>query len=168
MVATIFTTPLAQVVLVFVLVFVIIFAMLQKSKVFGEGKKQIDAMVALVAGLIVTSVGYAIDLISNLIPFMAVVLVIILVFMLLFGSLYDKDFKLKGWMISAFGLLIFIALAIAVLYYTGSWDYLADLFSGGDGSGIITNVIFIVIIIGAIVAVIYGATPASGGDKKKD
>ena len=39
-------------ILPFVLVFTIVFAVLQKSKIFGDDKKQIDSIVALVFGLI--------------------------------------------------------------------------------------------------------------------
>ena len=70
-------------VLPFLLVFVVIFAILQKSKILGDEKKQIDAIVALVIGLIVISFGYATGVIVSLIPFLAVSAIIILVFLLL-------------------------------------------------------------------------------------
>ena len=42
-----------EVILPFLLVFAVVFAILQKTKILGEGKKQIDAIVSLVIGLIV-------------------------------------------------------------------------------------------------------------------
>src|SRR3989338_5371997 len=96
--STIFSTPLAQMALVFVLVFTIVFAILQKSKILGDGKKQIDALVALSIALLVISVAYALKIISGLAPFLAVGLVIILVFMLLTGMVSKGALELKsGW-----------------------------------------------------------------------
>ncbi len=164
---TLFSSPLGQTVLVFVLVFVGIFAILQKSKVFGDGKKQIDALVAVAMALIVASVGYAIDLISNLVPVMAVALVIILVFMILYGSVHEKELKLPNGIKYAFGVVIFIAVAIAVLYFTPAWNYLMDIFSGGEGSAIFMNLIFIAVIIGAIAAVLAGSKSNNASAKKE-
>ncbi len=163
---TLFSSPLGQTVLVFVLVFVGIFAILQKSKVFGEGKKQIDALVAVAMALIVASVGYAIDLISNLIPVMAVALVIILVFMILFGAVHKDALDLPKSVRYAFGIAIFIAVAIAVLYFTPAWDYLMDMVSGGEGSAIFMNILFILVVVGVIAAVLSGSKSSSGGAKK--
>ena len=85
---TIFSSELGQVTLIFVLVFTMVFAVLQKAKVFGDGKKQIDALIGLAVALIVISAGYATDIISQLIPFLAITLVIILIFMVLIGFLF--------------------------------------------------------------------------------
>lgn len=165
-VQTLFNSPLGQTVLVFVLVFVGIFAILQKSKIFGEGKKQIDALVAVAMALIVASVGYAIDLISNLVPVMAVALVVILVFMILFGAVHEKELKLTDGVRTAFGVAIFILVVIAVLYFTPAWDYILDVVSGGEGSSILMNIVFIAVVVGAIVAVLKGTK--SGSEKPKE
>ncbi len=166
MVTTIFTTPLAQTVLVFVLVFVTVFAVLQKSKVFGDGKKQIDAFVALAVGLIVTSVSYAIDFISKLVPFMAVVLVVILVLLILLGSLHQEGkFELPKSVMWTFGVAAVIAVVGAVLKITNAWDYIYYV-AVSDESGVVSNVIFIVIIIAAIVGVMTGSNSGGGKDKK--
>lgn len=166
-VQTLFNSPLGQTVLVFVLVFVGIFAILQKSKIFGEGKKQIDALVAVAMALIVASVGYAIDLISNLVPVMAVALVVILVFMILFGAVHEKELKLTDGVRTAFGVAIFVLIAIAVLYFTPAWDYVRDIASGGDGSNVLMNIIFIAVVVGAIIAVLKGTKSSGGGGKKE-
>ena len=49
----IFSNPFfTEMLLPFLLVFVVVFAILQKSKILGDGKAQIDAIVGLVIGLI--------------------------------------------------------------------------------------------------------------------
>ena len=41
-----------ETILPFLLVFTLVFAVLQKSKILGDNKKQIDAIVSLVVGLL--------------------------------------------------------------------------------------------------------------------
>jgi hypothetical protein len=155
------------VILPFLLIFAVVFAVLQKTKILGDGKRQVDAIVALVIGLIVVSFGYSTGIIVNLIPFMAVVLIVILIFMLLYGMIFrEGQFKIEGGMRTAFGVLIAGAVLIAVLVVSGTWGSVLSYFygiGGGSGSGLSSNVIFIVIIIVAVVAVMWGGggKPAS-------
>ena len=162
-VGTIFSNPLAvQAIFPFLLIFVLVFAILQKSEILGKGKKQIDALIALVMGLIVISFGYAVYIINNLIPFLAVALVIILVFMLLLGSFFKSgEFNIPGWLKVVFGIIIFIALTITVLVLTGAWDYLSTKFVGDSGGSILANVIFIVLIIAVGAAFWFGGDSSS-------
>jgi hypothetical protein len=156
---TILSSPFfVNAILPFLLVFVVVFAILQKSEILGKGKKQIDALVALVIGLIVISFGYATGIIVNLVPFLAVAAVIILVFMILYGMIFKEgEFSMGKGLKIGFGILIGIAVVIAVLVATGAWYYLLDvIFYSGDGSAIFTNVIFIAVIVGAIAVVIWG------------
>ena len=155
---TILSSPIfLELVLPFLLVFTIVFAILQKTKVLGDGKKQIDAIVALVVGLIAISFGYATGIIISLIPFLAVSAVIILVFMMLYGMVYkDGNFEMSKGLRITFGIVIGIAVIIVVLVATGFWDYLYNLFFlGGEGDSIISNIIFLVVVIVAIAAVIF-------------
>jgi peptidoglycan/LPS O-acetylase OafA/YrhL len=161
-VETIFSSPLGQTALVFVLVFTLLFALLQKSKILGDGKKQTDALISLAIALLVISVGYAMDIITTLIPFLAVGLVIILVFLLLWGSFYHGNLETSKGVKIAAGIIALIAVVVAVLYITGAWDYLRDWIVLGN-SGAFGNIVLVVIVIIAIVVVM-----ASGGEKKKD
>jgi hypothetical protein len=155
-----------EVVLPFLLVFVVIFAILQKTHIFGEGKKQIDALVALIVGLIVISFGHATGVIISLIPFLAVTAIIILVFMILYGMMYkEKGFELHKGIKIGVGIAVAIALIVAVLVATGGLWVLIDLFySSGRGSEIFTNVIFIAIVIAAIAVVLWGGKKPGSSD----
>lgn len=146
---TIFSSYLGQTVLAFLLVFTIVFAILQKSEILGKGKKQIDALVALAVGLIVISFGYAQDFITRLIPFLGVSLVVILVFMILLGAFFKEgEFGLGKGVQIALGILIVIALVIAILFITDSWGSISDFFS--RSSSFVTNLIFIIVIVAAV------------------
>ncbi len=154
MVDTVFSNPLfMEIILPFILVFTVMFAILQKSGILGKGKKQVDAIVSLVVALIVISFGKATGIIINLMPILAVALVVVLVFMILFGSLFGEELKLHKGIKIAGGILAAIVVAVAVLYNTGAWDWLINLFSGGSNA-LTTNVIFVVLVVAAIAVVI--------------
>lgn len=168
---TIFSSPIFfQTILPFLLIFALVFAILEKSKILGENKHQVNAVVSIVIGLIVISFGYAVYMINSLLPFMAVGLVIILVFMIMVGALYvgGEEFKLaKGVKYAVMG-IIAAAVVVAVLYFAGAWDYLYRVVTGGEtGTTILTNVIFVVLIAAAIVAVLVGGGKAKDKDKDK-
>ena len=169
MVETILSSPLfSGAVLPFILIFTVVFAILQKSKILGDGKKQIDALVALVVGLITITFANAVGIINYLLPFLAVSIVMILVFLILVAMVAggEKGFELhKGfkWTIM---ILAFIAVVIAGLILTGAWDYLAYQFNGPGGSSLFTNIVFIAIIAGAALFVFFGDKKSE--DKSKD
>lgn len=165
MAPTIFSSQIfMQVVLPFLLVFTIIFAILQRTKILGEGKARIDAITSLVIALIVVAYGYATDIIVTLMPFLAVSAIIILVFMILYGFIASGE---KGVDFSKFkipfGVIIGIAIIAAVLISTGYWNTVVGWFTGNNSNALVTNIIFIAIIIGAI-AIVVG----KGKDKKRE
>ena len=160
----IFSSSLGQAILAFLLVFTVVFAVLQKSEILGKGKRQIDALVALAIGLIVISVGSAMNFIQQIIPFMVIALVILLVFMLLLGMLFKEGaFDTPGWVKIVFGIIIFIAVVIAVLIFSGGWDFVAGWFT--SGSNVVSNIVLVVIIILAIIVAYFGG---GSSDKKKE
>ncbi|MEK6927524.1 MAG: hypothetical protein AABX11_03765 [Nanoarchaeota archaeon] len=154
-VISLLTTSLAQSVFVFILLFTLVFGILQKSKLFGEDKRQVDALIALAIALLVISVGYALDIITRLVPFLAVGLVIILAFILLIGLFYKDKFEAEdGIKYTVMG-IAFLALTFAVLYFTGAWDYLTVLWND-PSSNIIGNVVIVLVLIGVFLLVWFG------------
>lgn len=164
MVETILSSPFVRdLVLPFLLVFAIVFAILQKSEILGKGKKQTDAIIALVVGLLVVAVGSVTDIINNLIPILAVGLVVLLAFFLLWGFAFKEGaFEIHKNVQWAVGGIAAIVVAVAVLYYTGGLEYLKGL-TGGSSSSWVTNILFIALIIIAV-AVVVGF----GGGKSKE
>jgi hypothetical protein len=155
MVETILSSPFfSEIVLPFLLIFTVAFAVLQKSEVLGKGKKQTDALISLAIALIFVSVGKAVGIVNNLVPFLAVALVVILAFLLLFGSFFSSgDIAGSKPLKIILGIVAAVAVAIAVIYYTGVWDWVKDIFEG-EGSSIATNIVFIVLIAAAIAVVV--------------
>ena len=157
-----------NVALPFLLIFVLVFAVLQKSKLLGDDKRQIDALIALAIALIVIAFSWATDIITLLMPFLAVSLVVILVVMLLLGMVNkegeDWDKMFPGWFRMILGIVIVIAVIIAVVVATGQWDLVFGyLFEDGNPTNALVNIIFLAIIVGAVVAVVLSG---KGGKKE--
>lgn len=143
-------------ILPWILVFVLIFAILEKSQLLGEGKRQINAILSAVVGLILLAVPYSRDIINQIVPFMVILAVILFVFLLLYGFVSgqkaDKDLLGKGVKIGL-GIAIGIAILIAVLVITDYWNDVID-YLGSSNTG--ANIIFIIIAAAAVVAVLAG------------
>ncbi|OGJ12139.1 hypothetical protein A3K62_00235 [Candidatus Pacearchaeota archaeon RBG_16_35_8] len=143
----------------FLLVFFIVFAVLEKTKVLGEDTRQLNAMVAFVIGLIFVGAIYPKIVVGNLILFLTVSLIVVFVFLLLWGFVMGEGIKMDSNPVKyASGALIFIAVAAAVLWTTGAWDNVYSfLFQRNWSKEFWTNVIFILVIVGALGAVIKTA-----------
>lgn len=161
----IFENPFfTEMLLPFLLVFVVVFAILQKSKVLGEGKAQIDSLVAMVIGLIVIGVEQPREIIVNLMPWMAVGVAVILVFLILYGFVAGdlSGQKTPQWMKITFGILAGLFTLGVVLYVTGLGVFLTGMVSGsGD---LWMNVLIILLVIGAMVVAVVSGKPKKSGE----
>ena len=143
-------------ILPFVLVFTLIFAILQKTQLLGEGKKQNDSLVALVIGLILIAFPFARDIVVKLMPFLAVSIAILLVFMLGYGFIYQGKVEMHKWLKISLLIIFGLALITAVLFITGDWNSVYNFVFGGDSGGFWINILLVIIMAGAIVAVLKG------------
>jgi len=136
----------SQFILPFLLVFFIVFAILERTKLFGEAKKQLNALTALVIGLIFVGAIYPKIVVENMILFLTVAIVIIFVILLLWGFIFgdEKGFKPATWMKWVLGIIAGIASIVAILWATGWNTTLAGFLSGQ--SQIWTNIAFVVVI----------------------
>lgn len=154
-----------QFILPFLLIWTITFALLQKTKILGEDKQQLDAIVAFVIGLIFVSAVFPKVVVSNLILFLTVSIIVMFVGLLLWGFISGGEIKTdflshKGLRWFA-GIGIFIVVIIAVFWATGIWDDIVNLlFKQSWSSGLWTNVSFIVVIAVALAVVLIGAGKA--------
>jgi len=113
----IFTNPIfSEMILPFLLVFVLVFAILQKSKILGEDKAQVDALISLVIGLILITVPFARDVVVNLMPWLAIGLAVMLVFMLLYGFVAGESASGQKWQKIVFGIIIGVFVTGIVSY----------------------------------------------------
>ena len=144
-----------EIILPWLLVFVLFFAILEKTNVLGEGKKQINAIISGIIALILLLFPFARDIINELIPLMVIAVVVIFVFLLLYGfaSGDKKGDPLNKATKITFGVIIAIFVIAATLYVTETWEPLWDFLSEGT---IGTNILFIVLAAAAVIAVLMG------------
>lgn len=143
-------------ILPFLLVFFIVFAVLEKTKVFGDDKKQINALIAFVIGLIFVGVAYPKEVVSNMILFLSVALVVMFVVLILWGFVYGQTPKIEStflkWLI---GIVVVVGVILAVLWATGVQGGIFHFLFGQSWSETFwTNLVFIVLVGIALAVVI--------------
>jgi len=127
-----------DVVLPLLLIFSIVFAILEKTRVFGEEKiggepqtrKNINAMVAFVAGFFVVASAQLVGTIHKLIADVSLVLVTFVMFMILLGVFSkDEGLVLKGGWRTTFMIIAFVSITLIFMNALGwlqlLWEYLA-------------------------------------------
>ena len=142
----------------FLLVFIIVFALLEKTKILGSDKKQLDALVAFAIGLIFVAFVFPVQVVNNLVLFLTVALITVFVGLLLWGFITGGEAKLENKTVKViFGIVIVIVVIGAMLwatgFYTPVWDW---LFKQDWSNTFWTNVTFIVAIALALAIVLKG------------
>ncbi len=156
-----------EMILPFLLVFVVLFAILQKTKILGEGKAQIDALVSLSVALIFIGVPTTRDLVVNILPWLVIGAVIILAFMILYGFVAGDLSKTPNWMKIVFGILAGLFVIGVVIYISGLWPKIQGWFSGAGGSDLWTNILLL-LVIGVAITVALASGKKSSGRSKED
>ncbi|MFT4343233.1 MAG: hypothetical protein ACMXYE_00630 [Candidatus Woesearchaeota archaeon] len=118
-----------SVLLPFILVFTIVFAVLQKAKIFGEGKKNYNVMVALVMGFSVV-IPHVLGtypphsdpvlIINNALPGVSVVLVAIVALLLLIGIM-GGEVRWLGSSISGWIAIVSLAIIVFIFGRAAGW-----------------------------------------------
>ena len=143
----------------FLLVFFIVLALLEKTKIFGEDKKQLNALISFIIGLIFVGAVFPKLVVGNLILFLTVALVVVFIGLLLWGFVSGGEAKLEGKGIKiAAGVIILVAVLAAVLWATGiGFGFFEILFTQDWSKSLWLNVLFIVVIAAALALVIKGS-----------
>lgn len=144
-------------ILPFVLIWTLVYAVLEKTKLLGDAKHQLNAIISLVVGIIFTGFLAGTQIVSNLVLFLAIALVVLFVILLLWGFIFGKEkgFELEGWMKWTLGIIAGIAFIWAVIWATGLLDTVKNLLVGQSWSTAVwSNVLFIAVIVIALVLVL--------------
>tara|TARA_Y100000310_G_C20548882_1_gene747013 strand:- start:349 stop:855 length:507 start_codon:yes stop_codon:yes gene_type:complete len=147
----------------FLIIFFVVYAVLEKTNLLGEGKAQLNAFLAFVIGLVFVGSVFPKEVVSNLILFLTVAIISVFVVLILWsfatGGEVKGSFMGNAALKWAFGIILVIAVIIALLWNTnlggsGLFDF---LFGQSWSESFWTNFIFIVVIAGALAAVIKSA-----------
>jgi len=148
---SLFTHPLlTNVILPFLLIFVVIFAILEKTKLLGEDKRNANLLVALIIGILFVGVQTAVGITIKMIPVVAVLIMILLCFYLIFGLIYSGAPSLRGLHI-ALGVVFAVAFIIVVLWSAGVFTKITTI---GAKSNTIAMATLLAVLGGAIALVI--------------
>ena len=152
----------------FFLMFFIVFAIIDRTKIFGEDKKQINALVAFVVSFIFVSAIFPKEIVTNLILFLTIAIVIVFIVLLLWGFIMGgeslKLFEKSSTGFKIFiGVLVVVAVTIAVFWAAGidAGGFFGKLFSSDWSKSFWTNVLFIVLVAIALAVVLRTGAGAS-------
>ncbi len=157
---------LTDILLPFLLVFTLIFAMMQKTMLLGEKKKNLNVVVSLVFALLVVVPHVTgtyqlmlgaydpVEIINRAIPSVSIVIIAILMLLLLIG-LFGGEARFfgvafKGWIIIISVILIIWIFGSAAGWWVG-WQQIINLFGSESMS-----IIIILVVFGLIIAFITG------------
>lgn len=172
---TLETWGLTDVLLPFLLIFTLIFAILQKTKILGEDKRNFNVVIALVMGLTVViphSTGTypmtydPVNIINAFLPGISLVIVAVVMLFILIG-LWGGEAKWVGGSPSA---MIAILAAVAVIWIFGAaakwwtgWGWF-NRFFGSDA----VSLIIIILIFGIIIWFITKSDQQTSGENFLD
>ena len=113
-------------VLPFLLIFSIVFAALEKTKILGDDKTNINAVVSLVIGLILIVQQSIVEIINIFLPRVSLILVVVLMGLLLISVLAGSEFKglqksMLGLGMVAVVIAVIIALSAPIGGFAPSW-----------------------------------------------
>ena len=161
---------LIDVMLPFLLAFTLVFAILEKAKVFGDDRRNINMVVAIIMGLTVViphvmgsyPAGWdVVNIINRALPIIAAVVVAVIMLLLLIGAWGGQ----AKWTAGSLATWIFFVSLIIVIWVFGAaagrlpgWDWLRS-FLGEDVISLIVIILVFAIIIGFI-------TGRNEGEKK--
>ena len=146
----------------FLLFFAVVYGALEKTKVFGEGRKDINAIVALVISLIAATTAWVIESITGFLPWVAFIAIVLVCFLMLVAMVYGDVSELaKSPWIKGGAIIAIIIAILSALYYSLGFDKTI----GSGGLGISETDLALVVMIGIGVAV--AAMVVKGGGSKK-
>lgn len=153
------------------LMFVLLFAILEKTKILGDDKTQVNAIISLVISLIFVGAVFPTIIVNNLVQFMTVGLFVVFVVLMLWGFISgNKDLSVgdgEGRKIhKAFAILIFGGVVFAVLWATGFGSGIVDglqkvltaLFTSDWSSSFWTNALVVILVL-AVAFILTGFNP---------
>jgi hypothetical protein len=147
-------------ILPFLLIFVLLYAILEKTKLLGENKHQINAIISFVIGIIFSGILSSTQIVSNMVVFLAVTVVILFVILVIWGFIFGEKegFKPAKWMLWTLGVVAGIAFVGAVLWATGTFNSITDvLFKQSWSNSFWTNFLFIVIVVAVLFIILHTA-----------
>ena len=143
-----------DVILPFLLVFTLAFAILEKSKIFGQDKRNINLIVGLILGLLFLQNNYLVYMVQRFLPNVSMMLIVGLMFLLLFAIFGGENREWTGGALTLGFIVSIVAIILALstdLLPFGEWGLLDYYNSLDPGTrGFIWLIILILVVIGFV------------------
>lgn len=137
-----------DVVLPFLLIFAIMFAVLEKTKIFGENKTNINSIIALVIGLLLVAQKSIVDTILTFLPRAALIMVVILMYLLLLSMVAGQEQGYKGLQKIPLGIAMVVILVAVIIALSPSINISQEtrdaLLRFGIPLGVLFGLIFLI------------------------
>ncbi len=112
-----------SVMLPFLLVFSILYGILERTKLFGENKHDINAVIAFSMGLIVVATSWVVGALTDFLPYVGLLSVVVISALMLLAMFYEKLDDLYKVGIVKYGGPIFVTIGVAMsLMYVFGWN----------------------------------------------
>ena len=139
---------LFEIVLPLVLIFAIVFAVLQGTKILG-GRKNIDAIIGIVLGLLLVRNTVVVETINKFLPNVSLAIIVILMILLVLGVFLGKEYE---WASGFKGLAAIASLIIVVWIFSESyWNRfgIPNIFGNlsSDTKGILVFIAILIIVV---------------------
>lgn len=169
---------LMDVILPFMLIFVVMFAVLEKTKVLGDGKKNLNVALSLVVSLIVVvphvtgnyPAGYdPVKIINAALPSVSIVVVAVTMLLIMIGLFaHDKVYlglSMPGWIAFASIVTLLVIFGSAAGWYASGFNAWLESIFGSDALAVVV----MILVFGVIIAFITGENKAdtAGGYLQK-
>jgi hypothetical protein len=141
-------------ILPFALIVTLVYAILEKTKLLGDGKHQLNAIISFVIGISFTGFLAGTEIVSNMVLFLSIALVVLFVILMLWGFIYGKKegFELEPWMKTILAIVAGLAFIAAVIWATGVQDKIISLlFSQSWSSAFWSNLLFAAVVVVSMV-----------------
>jgi len=124
-----------EVALPFILIFTLIFALLQRVKIFGDGGKNFNMIIAAVFALLVVRQPYIIGIMNEFLPQVSIIALVLMVLLLLSGIVMGPFDEHRTYAVVYIGIAISI-IGIAWAFLSSAniavWPWLSELYRHGD------------------------------------
>lgn len=155
-------TGFYEIALPFLLVFAVVFAVLEKIQLFGGNKKQINLVIAAIAGLLMLRNDLFVEFMNDILARFSVVLIVLLAFLILIGMLGSK---VENWTKGLFTLVVVLSLAAGIVILSERMGYydITGTSDIGDFFDEYSTAIWIIVIIGILAAVVIFSNEGKTG-----
>jgi hypothetical protein len=158
-----------DILLPFLLVFAIVYGVLERTKLFGEKRHDINAVIALVVGLMVAVTTFVVNVLTGFLPLVGLLAVIIVMFLMLVSMFFGETSEIwaNKWFRWIALIVVVVIFAIILIDLLGFTDFFMQASTAAGVAGInIAEWIALIVIVAIIVLIVWMSKAPSSGSSE--